>query len=82
MLVHEDGVHVPELDRIYTHQRVHDPSDLEEARRLAEPGERLRLGVLYRNETLPRYEETRQLPSFTADQKIELLNAEFDRYAV
>jgi 2-oxoglutarate/2-oxoacid ferredoxin oxidoreductase subunit beta len=82
MLIHEDGVHVPELDKIYTHRITHDPSSIEEARRLAEPGERVRLGIFYRNETLPRYEETRRVTAFTAEQKAQLLEAEFDRYAI
>ena len=82
LLVHPDGVTVPELDRIYKHQTRHDPADLDAARRLAEDGERIRLGVFYKNETLPVYEELRHVPSVSAAEKIRLLEAELDRHAV
>jgi 2-oxoglutarate ferredoxin oxidoreductase subunit beta len=82
LLVHEEGVHVPELDALYTHQIRHDPADLAEARWLAGPSERVRLGVFYRNEALPRYDELRRVPAQPTARKIELLNQELDRYAV
>jgi 2-oxoglutarate ferredoxin oxidoreductase subunit beta len=82
MLVHEKGVTVPELDMIYKNHIEHDPNDLDGARRLAEPADKVRLGLFYQNPTLPRYEETRHLPAYTAEQKMEMLTAEFDRYAV
>ena len=82
LMVHEDGITVPDLDPIYKHQIRHDPSDLHAARRLTEPGDRIRLGLFYRNENLPRYNEIREQPAYTAEQKTELLNSELDRYAV
>ncbi|MBI4539947.1 MAG: 2-oxoglutarate oxidoreductase [Gemmatimonadetes bacterium] len=82
LLVHEDGIQVPELERVYKHQAWHDPRDLDVARRLAEPDGRIRLGVFFRDETRPRYEEVRRVRAQTAQEKIALLNAEFDRYAV
>ena len=82
LLVHPGGVEVPELDRIYQNRVRHDPSDLDAARRLAEPDGKIRLGVFYRNETLPVYEETRAVPTRSAAEKVALLNAELDRHAV
>lgn len=82
LLVHEDGVQVPGLEKIYKSQIRHDPRDLEGARRLAEADGRIRLGVFFRDESRPRYEEIRAVPKRTPEEKIELLNAEFDRYAV
>lgn len=82
LLVHPDGVVVPELDRLYKNQIPHDPADLDEARRLAEPGTAMRLGLFYRDETLPVYEETRRVPLRSAAEKLALLEAELDRYAV
>ncbi len=82
LLVHPDGVAVPALDRIYKNRREHDPADLDAARRLAEPEGKIRLGVFYRNETLPVYDETRRTPALTSAQKLALLSAELDRYAV
>ena len=82
MLVHEDGIDVPQLASIYKAQRTHDPSDLHAARRLAEDERPIRLGLLYRDASKPRYEETRFQQRHTADEKIALLDKELDRYAV
>lgn len=82
MLVHDSGIVVPELDSIYKHRLKHDPSDLDMARGLAEPADRIRLGLFYQNKSRPLYEETRFVPRYTAAEKIEMLEAEFDRYAV
>jgi 2-oxoglutarate ferredoxin oxidoreductase subunit beta len=82
LLVHPDGVTVPALERMFKNRLQHDPADLDAGRRLAEPDGKLRLGVFYRNETLPVYEETRRVPTRSAAEKIRLLNEELDRYAV
>ncbi len=82
LLVHKDGVRVPSIESIYKNVREHDPSDLDAARRMARSDERFRLGVLFRDPSKPRLEETRQQRALTAQQKIELLNEELDRYAV
>ena len=82
LLVHPNGITVPALDPIYKNQITHDPGDLDDARRLAQPGEKIRLGLFYQDQSLPRYDQTRELPTFTVEEKIEKLNAEFDRYAV
>ncbi|MBW2293932.1 MAG: 2-oxoglutarate oxidoreductase, partial [Deltaproteobacteria bacterium] len=82
MLVHPDGVNVPGLDKIYKRHLEHDPADLDRARELSEESERIRLGLFYRNESLPRYDDIRHLPTYTAAQNIERLNVELDRYAV
>jgi 2-oxoglutarate ferredoxin oxidoreductase subunit beta len=83
MLVHDDGITVPALDKLIQHRLSHDPKDIHRARELAEEdGEKIRLGLFYRDETHPRYEETRHLPHHTADEKMSLMQEEFDRYAV
>jgi 2-oxoglutarate ferredoxin oxidoreductase subunit beta len=82
LLVHPDGVAVPELERLYKNRLEHDPSDLDAARRLAAPSGTIRLGVFYRNETLPVYEETRAVTPRSTTEKLALLNAELDKYAV
>ena len=82
LLIHDDGIHVKELDEVYEHRLYHDPRDLNGARALAEPGDRIRLGVLYKNNRLPRYEEIRRLPAHTAEERVKALNEELDRYAV
>jgi len=82
LLVHKDGIDVPQLASIYKSQRAHDPSDLHAARRLAEDLQPVRLGMFYRDASKPRYEETRFRPRHTAEEKIALLDKELDRYAV
>jgi 2-oxoglutarate/2-oxoacid ferredoxin oxidoreductase subunit beta len=81
-LVHDDGVTVPELEKSYRNRVVHDPKDLDAARRLAEDMNVVRLGVFYRDESRPRYEETRRLPVHTVEEKLSLLEQELDQYAV
>ncbi len=82
MLVHDDGVMVPELGKLYSNQVAHDPHDLEAARRMAGVTDRVQLGVLYRDDSKPRYEETRRVPPRTPAERVALIEAEFDRYAV
>jgi 2-oxoglutarate ferredoxin oxidoreductase subunit beta len=82
LLTHDDGVVVPEIEKIYKNKRAHDPSDLDAARRLAGDTERLNLGVFFRDQTRPCYEDLRRVPPKTAEERITLMNAELDRYAV
>jgi 2-oxoglutarate ferredoxin oxidoreductase subunit beta len=82
LLVHENGVSVPQLASVYKNQRTHDPSDLHAARRLAQDERPVRLGVFFRDPSRPRYEETRHRPMHTAQEKVALLEKELDRYAV
>jgi len=82
LVVHDDGVTVPGLTEVYKHSIRHDPRDLDGARRLAEGGDRIRLGVFFRDESRPRYEDIRWLRSFTAEEKITLLEEELERHAV
>jgi len=82
LLVHERGITVPGLETIYKNVVRHDPGDLDEARRMAGAGERLRIGLLYHDPTKPRYEETRVQRTLTAQEKIDRLDQELDRYAV
>jgi 2-oxoglutarate ferredoxin oxidoreductase subunit beta len=82
LLVHDKGIRDEDSEEIYPNKVPHDPSDLDAARRLASDASKVRIGLFYRNENNPRYEETRHLPMQTAEEKIEKLNAELDRYAV
>lgn len=82
LMEHGRGIATPELHAIYKNRVEHDPSDIDAARRLAETDDVIRLGIFYRDEQRPRYEETRALPAFSAAEKISILNRELDRYAV
>ncbi|MBM5813092.1 MAG: 2-oxoglutarate oxidoreductase [Gammaproteobacteria bacterium] len=82
LLVHDDGVVTPDLEKIYKAQLHHDPADLAAARQLAEQDDRIILGVFYRNPSKPRYEETRRVVPRTPAERVTLLEEEFARYAV
>ena len=82
LLVHDDGINAPELDKIYKSRASHDPADLDAARKLADDQTRIRLGLFYRNEQKARYDLIRKPPVITRSERIELLNAELDHYAV
>lgn len=83
LLIHPDGIDLlPELEKLYKNRVLHDPRDLAGARRLAEPDGKIRLGIFYRNEQLPVYEDVRAVPIRSAREKVVALNEELDRYAV
>src|SRR5690349_13212521 len=50
LIVHDDGILAPELDAIYKSRVVHDPSNLDAARHLADADDRIRLGLFFRDE--------------------------------
>jgi 2-oxoglutarate ferredoxin oxidoreductase subunit beta len=81
-LVHDEGVWAAGLDQVYQNKVYHDPRNLDSARRLAEPSDRIRLGVFYRNEEVPRYEELRRGPMHTSDERVDVVCGELDRYAI
>jgi 2-oxoglutarate ferredoxin oxidoreductase subunit beta len=82
LLVHENGVDVPSLEQLFKSRRVHDPLELDDARALAHRTDMLRLGVFFRDDSLPVYEEVRTVPKISAEEKVTRLNKEFERYAV
>jgi 2-oxoglutarate ferredoxin oxidoreductase subunit beta len=82
LLVHPDGIRAPQVERMFPNHVTHDPADLTGAFRLAQFDDRLRLGLFYRNESVPVYETVRAAPSRSAEEKVRLLNEELDIYAV
>ena len=82
LLEHERGVVVDDIHGLYRNVLRHDPGDLDAARRLAEDMHEVRLGIFYRNESHPRYEETRHVPPHGVTDRLRLLNPQFDKYAV
>ena len=82
LLVHEDGVIAPGLEKLFKSTRVHDPKNIDEARSLAQRTDMLRLGMFFRDESFPVYDEVRAVPPVTPEEKIQRLEKEFDRYAV
>ncbi len=82
LMEHEDGVTVPALEKTYKNRIRHDPKDLDAGRRLGELDEHFRLGVFFRDESRPRYVQTRMLPKHTVEEKLALLDEELSRYAI
>ena len=82
ILDHPEGIRAEGIDKIYKNTLRHDPADIHMARELAEDMDAIRLGLFFRDESRPRYEETRALQKRTAREKMDLLNEDFDRYAV
>lgn len=82
LLVHPEGVNAPGLEKLFKARREHDPKDLDEARALAERTDLLRLGIFFRDASLPVYDEIRAVSPVSAEEKIQRLEKEFDRYAV
>ncbi|NNL30201.1 MAG: 2-oxoglutarate oxidoreductase, partial [Gemmatimonadetes bacterium] len=76
------GIRVESLDGIYDNKVEHDPSDLGGARALAQDSEVVRVGLFFKDESRPRYDETRSLSKHSAREKIEILDRELERYAV
>ncbi len=84
ILTHEKGVQVSDaIAKIYKNQEEHDPSDMEKARYYASLEDQLAVGILYRNENVPTYEEIRRSKRvFTPEMKLEGLNKEFDKFSI
>ena len=82
LLVHERGIRDEDSESVYKNHVRHDPLDIHGGRELSEDGSVVRLGLFYCDPSRPRYEETRRLPTHTAEERIEILNGEFDRYAL
>jgi 2-oxoglutarate ferredoxin oxidoreductase subunit beta len=84
VLAHEDGVEPSSsISQIYRQQEAHDPADLKRAKEIAAIGDRVPVGVLYRNDDVPRYEEAREAEGLYAPQAVEAaLNAELDRFTI
>ncbi|MFP3940358.1 MAG: thiamine pyrophosphate-dependent enzyme [Thermoanaerobaculia bacterium] len=84
LLTHPDGIPADAaVERMYRNRQEHDPSDLEGARRLAEAGERVPIGLFYRNPDAPCYEAfTEAGLGTTPDEKVQGLERELDRFAI
>ena len=84
LLTHEKGIHLDNaVARMYKNQLSHDPSNINAARELATPGERMAIGLFYRNPDAPRYDEyTSQGLDMSPDEKLVAISKELDRFAV
>ncbi len=84
LLEHEDGLRIgTELGRIYRNRESHDPSDRNRAREIAAVGDPIPVGILYRNEGIPCYED--RLAAETARGAAAVarfLETEFDKFSI
>jgi 2-oxoglutarate ferredoxin oxidoreductase subunit beta len=84
LLTHANGMHVSEtMAKVYKTQEEHDPSDIHRAREIAEWSDRVPVGILYRNEEIPRYNELKRperMPSW--EQRETVLGRAFDRFGI
>jgi 2-oxoglutarate ferredoxin oxidoreductase subunit beta len=84
LLAHEDGVRPsPSLSRTYRQQESHDPADMDRAREIASSAERIPVGILYRNDAVPCYEDLRRPDRLYTPERIRsAVEAELDRFTV
>ncbi len=84
LLEHVNGLHLsPELGKVYTNQEAHDPADINRAREIASLTEIIPVGVLYRNEEIPRYDDIRRPRGVYTNEKIRAgIEEELDKYTI
>jgi len=84
VLTHPKGIQLDaSLARIYTNQAVHDPADMNRARELASNPDIMPVGVLYRDDRVPCYEDLRKRDqSFTPAMIGKMLGKELDKFTV
>ncbi|MDF2465467.1 MAG: thiamine pyrophosphate TPP-binding protein [Ramlibacter sp.] len=84
VLHHADGLQPSAgIAKIYKNQIEHDPMNLNRAREIASTQGDIPVGILYRNPSVPCYEETRGVDRIvTPEWTRSGLNAELDKYTV
>jgi 2-oxoglutarate ferredoxin oxidoreductase subunit beta len=84
VLKHERGMQVSDaVLKLFPTQETHDPSNLNRAREIAEMDDRVPVGILYRNDKIARYEDTRRpkRPP-TWEQNKAVLEGAFDKLGI
>jgi 2-oxoglutarate/2-oxoacid ferredoxin oxidoreductase subunit beta len=84
LLTHKNGLQIPSsLGRVYPNQQLHDPSDINAARVMADRKDVVPVGILYRNDDVPCYEDVRAPDRiYTPDMIKGVLDREFDKFTV
>lgn len=84
MLEHENGIRISDdLAKIYKNKKEHDPADLSKARELAEMQDQAPIGILYRNESVPRYNDIRKRQRiYSMEMRKAALENEFAKFAI
>jgi len=84
LLHHENGLEIsPSLAKVYKNQERHDPSNINRAREIASDIDPIPVGILYRNEDVPCYEELRASTVLRTPELVRTgLDKEFDKYTI
>jgi 2-oxoglutarate ferredoxin oxidoreductase subunit beta len=84
LLHHDDGLDIsPSLARTYTRMEEHDPADMNRAREIAAGIDPIPVGILYRNDDVPCYEDVRHDARLRTTELVRKgLEAEFDKFTV
>jgi 2-oxoglutarate ferredoxin oxidoreductase subunit beta len=84
ILTHEDGIQMtPGLSSVHRNQKQHDPGDLVKAREIAGTSEKIPVGILYRNDDVPCYEDLRKPAQlYTPGMVKSGLEEELDRFTI
>ena len=84
LLHHEDGIEISNaLARTYTRMEEHDPSDMNRAREIASGIDPIPVGILYRDDDVPRYEDLRHDSRLRTTEMVRRgVEAEFDKFTV
>jgi 2-oxoglutarate/2-oxoacid ferredoxin oxidoreductase subunit beta len=84
LLSHQNGLaFTPELSRTYRNQIEHDPANIDRAREIASSDDPIPVGILYRNDDVPCYEDLRNAGQMrTAEQIRTGFEAELDKFTV
>tara|TARA_R110002072_G_scaffold214035_2_gene371190 strand:- start:440 stop:1393 length:954 start_codon:yes stop_codon:yes gene_type:complete len=84
ILIHENGINMDEEKmKVFKNVVEHDPSNLNAARELASDHSKIHLGLFYQNPDAECYSDygAHNL-GFSVEEKMEVLNSEFDKYAI
>lgn len=84
LLHHENGLDIsPSLAKVYTKMEEHDPANMNRAREIASTDDPIPVGILYRDESVPCYEDVRHDSRLRTTEMVQLgLEAELDKFTV
>ena len=84
LLHHRDGIEISSsLARVYTKMEEHDPANMNRAREIASVFDPIPVGILYRNDGIPCYEDLRYDSRLRTTGLVKSgLEAEFDKFTV
>ena len=84
MLTHENGLSMSDsLAKVYRNREEHDPANIHRAREIASLQDDIPVGILYRNEEVPCYEDLRRSDKVrTAEYVKSGLESEFDKFTI